>query len=270
VRKQEVRHVLAHPFAIFWGSYFGRKGDCFVLTQLDFLREMSFLSVVVRLLLAMFFGGMLGIERQTKRRPAGFRTYMLVCLGATLTMLLGQYEYTQLVTAWSGQAAQVGTKIDVSRFGAQVINGIGFLGAGTIMVNGRKEVKGLTTAAGLWASACMGLAIGAGFYECVILGFGMIIAVARLLPRIETIVVDRARNMNLYVEFRNLDHMGEIITCIKDLDIQIYEVNIQKGREEKSRNPGAVFNLRLGGKQPHTRVISKLSEFEFVYLIEEI
>lgn len=241
-----------------------------MLTQLDFLREMSFLSVTVRLLLAMFFGGMLGIERQTKRRPAGFRTYMLVCLGATLTMLLGQYEYTQLITSWAGHVAQVGTKIDVSRFGAQVINGIGFLGAGTIFVTGRKEVKGLTTAAGLWASACMGLAIGAGFYECVILGFAMIIAVARLLPRIETIVVERARNMNLYVEFRNLDHMGEIITCIKELDIQIYEVNIQKGREEKSRNPGAVFSLRLGGKQPHTQVISKLSEFEFVYLIEEI
>lgn len=241
-----------------------------MLTQLDFLREMTFASVVLRLVLAMFFGGVLGAERQTKRRPAGFRTYMLVCLGATLTMLLGQYEYTKLLTIWADHAAQVGTKIDVSRFGAQVINGIGFLGAGTIMVNGRKEVKGLTTAAGLWASACMGLAIGAGFYECVILGFVMIISVTRLLPRIESAVLERARNMNLYVEFRNLDHMGEIITAIKELDIQIYEVNIQKAREEKSKNPGAVFSLRLGGKQPHTRVISKLSEFDFVYLIEEI
>ena len=241
-----------------------------MLTQLECLREMTFTSVVLRLLLAMFFGGMLGIERQTKRRPAGFRTYMMVCLGATLTMLLGQYEYTQLVTDWAGHANAIGTKIDVSRFGAQVINGIGFLGAGTIMVNGRKEVKGLTTAAGLWASACMGLAIGAGFYECVILGFVMIISVTRLLPRIESVVLERARNMNLYLEFRNLDHMGEIITCIKELDIQIYEVNIQKAREEKSKNPGAVFSLRLGGKQPHTRVISKLSEFDFVYLIEEI
>ena len=241
-----------------------------MLTQLDFLREMTFISVVLRLLLAMFFGGMLGAERQTKNRPAGFRTYMLVCLGATLTMLLGQYEYTKLLTIWADHAAQIGAKIDVSRFGAQVINGIGFLGAGTIMINGRKEVKGLTTAAGLWASACMGLAIGAGFYECVILGFAMILSVARLLPRIESLVLERARNMNLYVEFRNLDHMGEIITCIKDLDIQIYEVNIQKAREEKSKNPGAVFSLRLGGKQPHTQVISKLSEFDFVYLIEEI
>ena len=241
-----------------------------MLTQLDFLREMSFASVAFRLVLAMFFGGMLGIERQTKRRPAGFRTYMLVCLGSTLTMLLGQYEYTQLLTSWAGHATEIGTKIDVSRFGAQVINGIGFLGAGTIMVNGRKEVKGLTTAAGLWASACMGLAIGAGFYECVILGFAMIIAVARLLPRVEGIVIERARNMVLYVEFRSLDDMGKIINCIKDLDIQILEVNIQKGREEKSRNPGAVFSMRLGGKQPHTRVISTLSELECVQQIEEI
>ena len=112
-----------------------------MLTQLDFLREMTFGSVVLRLVLAMFFGGVLGIERQTKRRPAGFRTYMLVCLGATLTMLLGQYEYTQLITSWADHAAQIGTKIDVSRFGAQVINGIGFLGAGVILKDGTKVIK---------------------------------------------------------------------------------------------------------------------------------
>ena len=233
-------------------------------------RELNFLSVLLRLALAMMFGGFIGFERGRKRRAAGLRTYMLVCLGATLTMLLGQYEYQMLTGPWTEIAAEVGTRVDVARFGAQVINGIGFLGAGTIIVTGRQEVKGLTTAAGLWASACMGLAIGAGFYECVILGFAMILSVARLLPRIESLVLERARNMNLYVEFRNLDHMGEIITCIKDLDIQIYEVNIQKAREEKSKNPGAVFSLRLGGKQPHTQVISKLSEFDFVYLIEEI
>ncbi len=241
-----------------------------MLTQLDFLREMSFTSVAFRLLLAMFFGGMLGLERQTKRRPAGFRTYMLVCVGATLTMLLGQYEFTMLLTTWADNAAQVGTKIDVSRFGAQVINGIGFLGAGTIMVTGRKEVKGLTTAAGLWASACTGLAIGAGFYECVILSFIMILSVARILPRLETIVIERARNMILYVEFRSMDDLGKIISAIKEQDVQIYEVNIQKGREEKSKNPGAVFNMRMGGKQPHTRIISTLSELDCIYLIEEI
>ena len=75
---------------------------------------------------------------------------MLVCLGAALTVLLSLYEYTLVTGPWSALAAELGMKTDVSRFGAQVINGIGFLGAGTILVTGRQQVKGLTTAAGLW------------------------------------------------------------------------------------------------------------------------
>ena len=127
-----------------------------------YLREFHFASVVLRLALAMLLGGCIGLERERKRRPAGFRTYMLVCLGATLTVLLSLYEFTMVTGPWSDICAEIGIKTDVSRFGAQVINGIGFLGAGTILVTGRQQVKGLTTAAGLWASACTGLAVGAG------------------------------------------------------------------------------------------------------------
>lgn len=128
-----------------------------------YLREMNMASVLFRLVLAMFAGGILGLERVRKRRPAGSRTYMLVSVGAALAMLLGQYEFAMVTGPWAEAAAEIGQRVDVSRFGAQVINGIGFLGAGTILVTGRQQVKGLTTSAGLWASACMGLAIGAGF-----------------------------------------------------------------------------------------------------------
>ena len=133
--------------------------------MIDYLRELNFVSVALRLLLSAVIGFSLGMERGRKRRPAGCRTYMLVCMGATLTLLLSQYEYYMLTNRWYDLALEIGIRTDVSRFGAQVINGVGFLGAGTILVTGRREVKGLTTAAGLWASACMGLAIGAGFYE---------------------------------------------------------------------------------------------------------
>ena len=135
--------------------------------MIDYLRELNFVSVALRLLLSAVIGFSLGMERGRKRRPAGCRTYMLVCMGATLTLLLSQYEYYMLTNRWYDLALEIGIRTDVSRFGAQVINGVGFLGAGTILVTGRREVKGLTTAAGLWASACMGLAIGAGFYESV-------------------------------------------------------------------------------------------------------
>lgn len=241
-----------------------------MITQLDFLRELSTASVLLRLVLAMLFGGLIGLERVRKRRPAGFRTYMLVCMGAALTVILSQYEFYMVTNVWSELAAEIGLRTDVSRFGAQVINGIGFLGAGTIIVTGKQEVKGLTTAAGLWASACMGLAIGAGFYECVGLCFALIFLVIRLLPFIETAIIENARNMNIYVEFQSLDDVGEIINRIKSQDVQIYEVEIERGREERSRNPSAIFFIRMNQKQAHTRILTAISELESVYTIDEI
>ena len=116
-----------------------------MMEGLAYLREMNVASVLLRLTVAMLFGGFIGLERERKRRPAGFRTYMLVCLGAALTMLLSQYESYMVTHAWHETAMEIGLRTDVSRFGAQVINGIGFLGAGTIIVTGKQEVKGLTT-----------------------------------------------------------------------------------------------------------------------------
>ena len=130
-----------------FGGKTGKEGSA-VLEMLDPLRELNTLSVLLRMVLAMLFGGLIGLERGRKRRPAGFRTYMLVSLGAALTMLLSQYEYFMVTHDWAQLAGEAGVRTDVSRFGAQVINGIGFLGAGTIIVTGRQEVKGLTTAAG--------------------------------------------------------------------------------------------------------------------------
>ena len=135
----------------------------------DPIRGVSMTALVIKILLSVFFGGLIGLERGQKHRAAGSRTYMIVCLGAAMTMILSQYENKLLITVWKDISEAVGIKTDVSRFGAQVINGIGFLGAGTIILTGRQEIKGLTTAAGLWASACMGLAIGSGFYECAVL-----------------------------------------------------------------------------------------------------
>ena len=241
-----------------------------MLHGLDILRELNMDSIILRLLLAMLFGGLIGLERGRKRRPAGFRTYMLVCLGAALTMMLGQYEYEMLNGYWASVGVDKLLRTDISRFGAQVINGIGFLGAGTVIVTGRQEVKGLTTAAGLWASACMGLSIGAGFYECVILAFILIFLTMRLLPAVEAIMLEKARNMNLYVEFRSMDDIGKILDRIKAQNVQIYEVELEHGREERSRNPSAIFSLRLPQRQAHTHVLAAISDLDCIYTIDEI
>ena len=241
-----------------------------MLDAFGYLRELNTASVLLRLTLAMFLGGMIGLERGFKGRPAGFRTYLIVCLGAALTMLLSQYNYVMMDTAWAETAALAGVRTDVSRFGAQVINGIGFLGAGTIIVTGRQQVKGLTTAAGLWASACTGLAIGAGFYEGVILAFIMIVLCIMVFPILEDLTVANGRNMNIYVDFESLDDVGKIITRIKEQDVHIYEVDIDHGRGEITRHPSAVFTIRLNRKRSHIQVLTAISELECVYSIEEI
>lgn len=222
------------------------------------LRDLTYTEIAIRIILSVLFGGILGMERGMKNRGAGLRTYMLVCLGSCVVMMTNQFLY---------QSYQSG---DPARLGAQVINGIGFLGAGTIIVTGKQEVKGLTTAAGLWASACMGLAIGAGFYECVLLGFLLILLTNRLLPFVEDAIIESARNMNIYVEFQTLDNLGDIIARIKSQGGQIYEVDLDRGREERSKNPSAVFSIRLPGRHYHVRVLAAISELESVYTIDEI
>lgn len=235
---------------------------------LIYLREFNFASVTVRLILAMLFGGMLGLNRAKKRRAAGFRTYMLVCLGAALAMILGQYESELIVNHWSSAAEAVGNRVDVVRFGAQVINGIGFLGAGTVIVTGRQEVKGLTTAAGLWGSACAGLAIGAGFYECALVALILMWMTVKVLPEIEDAIIERARNMNIYVEFTSMSAIGEIISAFKSMDVHIFDVDINRG--SAGLNPGAVFSVRLEHWRPHAEVLATISQVDHVTMINEV
>ena len=140
----------------------------------DPIRTLSFWAILVRLTLAVVCGGVIGAERETKRRPAGFRTHILICLGAAITTLTSQYLLLSLHLF-----------TDVARLGAQVISGIGFIGAGTIIVTRDKRVKGLTTAAGLWAAAIIGLTCGAGYVECAVFATLVVLVVELVLIRLE-------------------------------------------------------------------------------------
>ena len=241
-----------------------------MLSVLDPLRELSFPSVVLRLGLALILGGLLGLERVRKRRPAGIRTYMLVCVGAALTMFLGQYQTQMLATHWAEAAKLAKSNQDITRFSAQVINGIGFLGAGTVLVTGKQQVKGLTTAAGLWASACMGIAIGAGFYECVLLAFLLIFLSNRVFPFIESLIVENAKNINLYIEFDSMDDVSQIISCIKSMNAQIYEVELDRGHQSQHRYPNMIVSMRLHKRKTHTGLILELSHLKCVRSIDEV
>ena len=241
-----------------------------MISGLDYFRELNIASVLLRLVLAMAFGDMIGLERGRKHRAAGFRTYMLVCLGSALTSILSQYLFVQLSTVWAEIAVTTGKQVDVSRLGAKVYSGIGFLAAGTIIVTGRQEVKGMTTAAGLWASACMGIAIGAGFYECVIIAFVLMFLCIHFLPVVEVYLLENARNMNIYVELKSLDELGVLLSHVKAQGVQIYGVEIDRGGEEYHRYPSAVLSVRLSVHQQHPQILAALSEVHGVTMIDEI
>ncbi len=230
------------------------------------MSDLTIWNVLLRLLAAAVCGGIIGIDRGKKRRAAGFRTHTLVCMGAALTIILSTYLTVMICSIWK---LDVGTfKTDISRFGAQVINGIGFIGAGTILVTGRQQVKGMTTAAGLWASACMGLAIGAGFLEAAIIGCGCILMTMIVFTRLESFILAHSRNVNLYVEFEHTDDLSEIIEKIKEQNVRIFDIELTKAKGDAC--PNAIFSLQLPKKKSHTYVMTAIAEVDNVITIEEI
>ena len=235
----------------------------------EYLRQLNFASMALRIALAVIVGGLLGLERERKSSPAGFRTYMLVAIGSTMTIMLSQYLDIMLSTKWLAQAQAVGATHDVSRFGAQVINGVGFLGAGTIILTGRKRVKGLTTAAGLWASACLGLAIGAGFYECVGICVALILICMYAFPALETRMILRSRYMNILAELEGFDHFGIVLATLRELGVTVCAVDLTKHPEDSRASLGVHLSVYLPKEINHTMLLARLSTLGGIVSIEE-
>ena len=180
---------------------------------IDLLQEFNGVSVTVRVLLAAVLGGLVGSERGRRGRAAGMRTHVLVCLGAAMTSMVGLYS-----------AEILGFTNDPLRVSAQVISGIGFLGAGTIMTRNHAQITGLTTAAGLWATASLGLCIGTGFYGGVLAAFLVILVTMVALPSLERKRRTRREYVCYYLELDNVkrtDDFYELITPVPEAEVQI-------------------------------------------------
>lgn len=238
--------------------------------MLAYLRELNLASMCLRVVLAMLLGGFLGFDREIQHRPAGFRTYMLVAMAAATTAILSQYLDLMLSTRWKDALDIVGKRTDLVRLGARVVSGIGFLGTGTIMITERKEVTGLTTACCLWAAACMGLAIGAGFYECVLVGFVIVVFVMRVLPPLERAILSSARHMNVFVELDSLRDLYRVSEHIKASGIYLYDVEMGKRETGGVSRTTGIFSLRLPRRTKHTEVLAELAVLPGVAAIEEV
>ena len=231
---------------------------------------LSFWDLLARLVFATICGGLIGLDRGKKHHPAGFRTHILVCTGAALTIILGTYITAMLGSSlWNLFDGDMHTT-DVSRFGAQVINGIGFLGAGTIIITGHQQIKGLTTAAGLWASACMGLAIGAGFYVGALVGCLLILITIIAFSKLESFILSHSRNINMFVEFESIDTVTLILAKLNEQDVKLFDVEITKQKNSGTLYPNAIFSIMVPKKKSHATIMAAISQVDTVRSIEEL
>ena len=204
-----------------------------------FLREVTLLAVIIRIIVSFLLGGILGLERGLKQRPAGLRTYMLVCLGACMIMLINEY------------IVQVYGTGDPARMAAQVVSGIGFLGAGTIIVTKRSQIKGLTTAAGLWAAAAVGLATGIGFYEAAIIGALVIFMTLSALSTLDSRMHRKTDHFEAYVELSDQVSLGMLMDALQGCGIDVEDVHIDTN--QALADNGRSFLLELTTQKRYTR-----------------
>lgn len=176
------------------------------------IREITYLAVALRVFAAALLGGLMGWERGLKNRAAGLRTYMLVCVGSCLIMLTNQFIYQSFGTG------------DPVRMGAQVVSGIGFLGAGTIIVTRRHQIKGLTTAAGLWADAGVGLALGIGFYEGAVVGAITVLIVMTLMQHMDSKMHRKSRSLDIYFEMSSNVPLGDLLRYVHNNSFEIADI----------------------------------------------
>ena len=224
------------------------------------LREVTYLAVILRILAAVIIGGLLGLERGMKNRPAGMRTYMLVCVGACLIMLTNQYIFQSFGTG------------DPTRMAAQVISGIGFLGAGTIIVTRHSQIKGLTTAAGLWSSAGVGLALGIGFYEAALIGGFAIFLVMTLLQAFDDRMHRKAKTLEIYLEANEDLPLGDLLRTLREMNYDVRHVQRESGLDTDgdSANRAYVILLKTPKRCNHVEALETIRGICGVLYVEEL
>lgn len=219
---------------------------------------LDIVSVILRLLFAMLVGTVVGIERSSRGRGAGVKTHTLVCVGATLVMLTSQYMCGLFQTG------------DPARLGAQVISGIGFLGAGTIMVTGRNHVRGLTTAAGLWVCACEGLAVGVGFWQGAVTTLVIILVTLRVLAKVDLRMHRFAKSFELYIEFDSGEDIRRFIQDVKLENLsRVKSIDVTTSRIDGSGHAAIMgFEMWQGKRRPE--FVEWIHGLKYIPYLEEI
>lgn len=225
---------------------------------MDEIRILTEGAIVVRILISLAFGAILGLDRGLKSRPAGLRTYILVCVGSCIVMMTNQYVYQVFDTG------------DPVRMSAQVVSGIGFLGAGTIIVTRRNQIRGLTTAAGLWASACVGLAIGIGLYEIALVGGLAIVIVLTSLGHWDLFIRRRARDVDVYIEIPVSFSFAVFLEKLRQQGLGISNLQFTGGEGSASDRLGFVCTLSCAQRMDHALMLAAVRSIGPRISVEEL
>ena len=219
---------------------------------LSLINDFGIVSVVVRLILSAILGGLIGSERGRHGRAAGMITHILICLGAAMTAMTGLF------------IAHIGGTGDISRISAQVISGIGFLGVGTIMIRNNSVVTGLTTAAGMWATAAIGIAVGYGFYVGSLLATVICIFTATVLSNLEK---SRKNVSHFYAEVSDTKFTGDVVDKIKALDGCV-NVELSTPKSNASKHIALLIDFKVDSNVCVSK--KSLSEIEGIdFVVEE-
>ena len=226
--------------------------------MIAYLQDFNILSVCIRLALATLLGGIIGLERGAHGQPAGLRTFALVCLGAAIAMVTDEYLMETYGTG------------DPARLAAQVISGIGFLGVGTIIVTGKNYVKGLTTAASLWTTACLGIAIGSGYIVGSVVAFAFVVFVMTVLTFLSHYVDEHNTKIKLYLEVDKSDGIAEVYRYVEDNGYTVTSIDKQKRQSLQGKDTVLIIVINLNKRCSHAEFIEGLNKSDSIHYIEEI
>lgn len=219
----------------------------------DFLTEFNAVTVVIRVVLAALAGALVGLEREFHGRAAGMRTHMMVALGAALAAMIGLFTVKEL-----------GFSSDPLRVGAQVISGVGFLGAGTILLRGGgSRITGLTTAAGLWTAASIGLAVGIGFYVGAFMTVFAAMLTFTLITSLEHFLNRKRQRMAIYLELDNVDAVAPMLEMLRT-EYGLMEAQVTPPRSGTPPHVGMEILVRVPQKLSTAANLRRFTELDHV------
>ena len=234
----------------------------------SFVNKLTVEVVSLRLLLAVVFGGIVGYTREKDNKPAGFRTHILVCFGAAvISMVQDQLRLNILELASINLKLSGVIKTDLGRLGAQVVSGIGFLGAGSIMKEKGETVGGMTTAAGIWATGCAGLGIGWGFYNLAIPAIVFMLVIIVIFKKFEPKIVKRTKLLKFEVKFlEDKNYAKGLLATYEVFNQKLIKITqIDKNQPENT----AIFTVNMDEKIDISDVIVSLSAIKAVEVVKE-